>query len=37
MAELSRGIEDEQNQEPVILPMNYSPEVEAAIKEVFLL
>ena len=35
MAELSRGAEDE-NQEQVIAPVNYSPEVEAAIQEVFL-
>ena len=35
MAELSRGAEDEQNQEPMLVPVNYSPEVEAAIKEVF--
>ena len=35
MAELSRGAEDE-NQEQVIVPVNYSPEVEAAIQEVFL-
>ena len=34
MAELSRGAEDDQSQEPVIVPVNYSPEVEAAIKEV---
>ena len=34
MAELSRGAEDEQNQEPVIVSVNYSPEVEAAIQEV---
>ena len=37
MAELSRGAEDEQNQEPVTLPVNYSPEVEAAIQEVILI
>ena len=37
MAELSKGSEEEQSQEPVALPVNYSPEVEAAIQEVVVL
>ncbi|XP_065890421.1 vacuolar protein sorting-associated protein 53 homolog [Dysidea avara] len=36
MAELTGVNEEEHNQDSVIAPVNYSPEVEAAIQEVFL-
>jgi len=36
MAELPGVGEEEYNQDNVIAPVNYSPEVEAAIQEVFL-
>ena len=35
MAELTGVNEEEHNQDSVIAPVNYSPEVEAAIQEVF--
>lgn len=36
MADLSKGPDEEQAKEPMMVPVNYSPEVEAAIQEVFL-
>ena len=34
MADLSKGPDEEQAKEPMMVPVNYSPEVEAAIQEV---
>ena len=34
MEDFTKGAEEEQSQEPVAAPVNYSPEVEAAIQEV---